>query len=97
MRSKDPFANGREAMEAQTVFTRPETPAFSAHASIASRNGWWLSTAVIVPVVRVARSRVWVPLPHPISRTFASAGTGGRNDQNAFRVASEHPGPCLGE
>ena len=73
-------------MEAQTVFTLPAAPAFSAHALMVSRNGWWLSTAVIVPVVRAARSRVWVPVPHPISRIFASRGRGGRSE-NAFRVA----------
>ena len=70
-------------------------PCFPAHIVMLSRNGWWLSTAVMVPPVSAARSRVWVPEPHPISRIFASAGRGGRCE-NASRVASVQPGPCRG-
>ena len=49
MRSNCPFSNGRASIEAQTVLIRPCTPCFPAHFAMLSRNGWWLSTAVMVP------------------------------------------------
>jgi hypothetical protein len=42
-------------MEALTVRTLPPIPSRSAQAVMVSRNGWWLSTAMIVPVERPAK------------------------------------------
>jgi len=59
-------------------------------------NGWWISTAVIwQPGKKLARLRVCIPEPHPMSRIFPSLN--GEGIQEPARIVdSSNPGPCRG-
>ena len=95
MRSNCPCSNGRASIEAQTVLIRPAMPPLSAHASMVSRNGWWLSTAVMVPSDETGKVPGLGSFPAPDIEDFCLRGERGRYE-NAFLVAPGHPGPCRG-
>ena len=74
---------------------RAERPSARASASTLSKNGRWLSKAMIRPPEIRARTRVCFPGPQPMSRIIGFSGTP-FIIRKAFSVEASSPGPARG-